>query len=203
MLLVCSCAASAAAPPATAASIIAALEKLGFKATAVSPNVRRETFFAQFSEAGELLNDEIGPRSNYEILYLLPDQTYLFAESRDILPRTIFEKGMWEWSSSLLTLTSDESVPRNKRQRATRHLIPLFLRSRDSRKLIFIDSDEGLECLTSKPPFDTSQLARRIVAYNCVYYRKRKLSSRAGHRLKAELMRDSWNPEWYQDATGK
>jgi hypothetical protein len=179
------------------------LKRLGVETVAIAAGTRQDTFSGEFSEAGNLLNHEIGRPSNYEILYLFSDGMYLFAESGDILPRIIFERGTWEWGGGLLRLRSDGSIPQNRRQRAARDLLPFFLPMGGTRKLMLINSGEGLNCLTSKPLFERSQLAGRVVAYNCMLYRKTKLSARAGRRLRAELMRDSWNPAWYQDAVHK
>lgn len=179
-----------------AAAVAATVQKLGFRARAVSSEIGPGVFWGVFREATNLLSNEIGPPTNQETLYLFADWTYLFAESGDIQPRTIFEKGAWSWNGGLLALTSDSSVPVNRRQRATRNLLPLILLSGERRRVILVDRNEGVRCLTA-PSLDDTARTREIAGYMCMHYRAAKLSRSRSGKLKAKLIRDSWNPKWY------
>ena len=48
-------------------------------------------------------------------IYVFPDNTYVYVEWADILPRTIFDQGTWDYRDGVLFMHTDGSIPRDIR----------------------------------------------------------------------------------------
>ena len=67
----------------------------------------------QYTNPGKELIRRIGGALSGDVLYVFPDNTYVYCEWADIMPTTVFDKGTWDISDGILKLTSGPEITWN------------------------------------------------------------------------------------------
>ena len=138
-----------------------------------------------YKNPGTSLIKEIGGALSGDVLYLLPDGTYIFTEWSDISPEAISDKGAWTFSHGLAELASDTDV--KWKPGIDRRLIAVRRPAKRDEILLFeVGRLPDFEVNAGKDP--ESMLL--IVAKE----RYKRLRASETPKLKSSLMRNLWNP---------
>src|ERR1051325_3677325 len=91
---------------------------------AIAPADWRHSLAGHYEPATSLSNPRI-PALSGDDLYLFPDKTYIYIEWSDILPETIYDKGIWTFDGQFIRLQSDRTVSAKKVQMRDAAFVPL------------------------------------------------------------------------------
>lgn len=125
-------------------------------------------------------------------LYLFPDATYIYTEWGDVMPETIYDKGGWQVSNGVLLMSPASEVtwePFGNRQY-------LVLRQKEGapEPLLFgihVSFHLFKEMLKEQPAKAGTWL------WLSSYRRTRGWAPREPERVRADLMKKGWKPEWH------
>jgi hypothetical protein len=125
-------------------------------------------------------------------LYLFPDGTYIYCEWADIEPLTVRDKGAWKLADGLVVLTSDSNVTWDPG--AERKYVAVRGKShRHEALLVGIGRDLSDFEENAKDDPETQLL---VVAKE----RAKTFRPATAAKAKAELMKQSWRPEYFRAA---
>ena len=130
-------------------------------------------------------------------LYLFPDSTFIYTEAADIMPETIYDKGMWRAESGMLILSPDPEITWAPKR--DRHFVMLRPQAGKPEPLLFgVDrSIFVFEDLVASNP----KSALKYLVFSSLR-RKGAWAEGEAAQLKADLGTDSkaWRPCWFTDA---
>jgi len=153
------------------------------------PNLSGIQIAGQYANPSQELIKRTGPPLSGEILYIFPDNSYVYCEWADIMPNTVVDKGIWSLNGDILELKSDPEVvwdPKLERKflavRRPPHKDEILLMGL-KKSLSYFDKHAG----------DDPELMLLIVTLA----RKEPVSQAATAGLKAKLMREAWRPDYF------
>ena len=162
---------------------------------AVAPLIGNEESIAgRYTSAPKELTDRIGPVTSGEDLHLFPDGTYTYCEWADIMPVTVYDKGMWRMSGLTIELTSDAEVrwgPGGGCSRLQRRYL-LFQRLGLTRDAVLMD----LGCALSSLVKDSRDPAFGLLVLGLL--RTETYDRAKATKVRAELMKNAWRPQWFK-----
>jgi hypothetical protein len=136
-------------------------------------------------------------------LYLFPDKTYLYLRWADILPMTIYDKGVWQYRDGLLALLSDGSIPVDARNH-DREYLPLILPTNrrtasadpqsEMRLLLLLGSDWDFSYFRENVKEDPEFMLRL-----CTYGLEDSIPLEEANQLKDELIKECWRPDFFKE----
>jgi hypothetical protein len=144
----------------------------------------------QYENPGKELIRHIGGALSGDVLYIFPDNTYVYCEWADIMPTTIFDKGTWDLSDGVLKLTSSPEI--TWRPVVERQFVVVHRRSHVG-EILLVGIDKELPYFEEKAGADPDTMLL-IVAKQ----REKRISQAKAAQVKAELMRKSWRPEYFR-----
>src|SRR6266436_5504944 len=74
------------------------------------PNLTGLQLAGQYANPSKELIKRVGPPLAGETLYIFPDNSYVFCKWADIMPNTVFDKGIWSVDGGILELKSDPEI---------------------------------------------------------------------------------------------
>lgn len=144
----------------------------------------------QYENPGKELIRRIGGALSGDVLYIFPDNTYVYCEWADIMPTTVYDKGTWDISDGILKLTSSPKIAWNPE--VERRFLVVHRRSQAA-EILLVGIDEKLPYFEEQAGDDPETMLL-IVAKQ----RGNTISQAKTARLKAKLMRESWRPEYFR-----
>jgi hypothetical protein len=142
----------------------------------------------RYSNPSKELVKLVGPPLRGNNLYIFPDNTYVYCEWADIMPTTVFDRGTWSFSETVLRLKSAPEITWDP------HLERRFLAAhRPTRieEILLVGIDEDLPYFEEKAGNDP-ELMLLIIAGQ----REQAIGQAESAKLKASLMRDGWKPDF-------
>ena len=164
-------------------------------ATEVGYKNTQESIAGSYIEHGDTLSHDyqITALSN-SVLYLFSDGTYIFLRSGDIMPRTIYEKGLWNHCNQFVCLERKDKL--TKRDYISKKLVPYthvngrrFLMEYERYKIRIkelLETDE-----------DVGDFKFMALLYSYENYEDKEFSDE--NALANKLMNNYWRPEWFQE----
>ncbi len=125
-------------------------------------------------------------------LYLFPDLTYIYAQSADVFPLTIYDKGRWRIEDRAVLLTSDADVKWDPR--TDRRYLALINQERDHTRVV-LGIDQRLEALKKML---AEEPARSGYLHAASLQWEEPISLRQGTRIRAQLMKRAWRPAFFE-----
>ena len=144
----------------------------------------------QYTNPGKELIRRIGGALSGDVLYVFPDNTYVYCEWADIMPTTVFDKGTWDISDGVLKLTSSPEIawdPMVERRFLVVH------RRAQAAEILLVGIDKELPYFEEQAG-DDPEIMLLIVAKQ----RGNTISQAKAAQLKAKLVRESWRPEYFR-----
>jgi hypothetical protein len=128
-------------------------------------------------------------------LYLFPDGTFIYCEWSDTEPPTIYDKGRWVFENGFVELRSDPDVTWNPSPRPDRKYIAIRRRAHPKEVLlvgITRDLPNFVEGVKDDPNSTLLIVCKK---------RESPLTQAKARSLKARLMNESWNPDFFKQST--
>jgi hypothetical protein len=144
----------------------------------------------QYANPGKELVRRIGGALSGDVLYIFPDNTYVYCEWADIMPTTVFDKGTWDISDGILKLTSSPEITWNPG--VERRFLVVHRRSHAA-EVLLVGIDKKLPYFEEQSGDDPETMLL-IVAKQ----RGNTISQAKAVQLKAKLMSESWRPEYFR-----
>jgi hypothetical protein len=167
------------------------IERLQAKVDVVSvPNLAPSELAGQYTNSSEEVIKSIPPMGS-EKLFVFPDRTYIFTFAADIPPETISDKGRWTLNGDVLRLESDKDVTW-KSKRVERQYIVVRRRGHDN-ELFLVGLDWSLAYFEKHANSDPGF---RFLLNSLK--RERPISAKESEPLKKRLIKEMWQPEFYQ-----
>jgi hypothetical protein len=136
------------------------------------------------------LQSRVGPFLSGEDLYLFPDGSYVYLKWADVMPRTVYDKGKWTGRAGVVELISDPEItwdPSIDR----RHL--LVRRAVRKQEIMLLALPADIDYF-EKNASDDPELMLLIVGMA----RTEVLTEKTSAAVKARLMREAWNPNFFR-----
>lgn len=176
---------------ASAQSSATPLDRMRAK-TALDPvtNLTAVQIAGQYANPSKELVKRVGPPLAGNSLYIFPDKTYVYCEWADVMENTVFDKGTWSFAEAVLELKSDLEItwdPRLERK---------FLavqRPSHSEEILLVGIEKELPYFEKKAG-DDPELMLLIVSKQ----REKPFSQAETAKLKANLMREGWRPDFFR-----
>jgi hypothetical protein len=153
-------------------------------------NLTTAQFAGQYTYPSSDLRKRVGPSLSGNDLYLFPDKTYVYCEWSDIVPTTVYDKGIWNVSAGILELKSDPEItwdPELERRFLVIH------RSSRLDEILLVGVEKELRNFEQEVGDD-----REFMLLLVGRQRDTKISLAEAAKLKSRLMREAWRPEWFQ-----
>jgi hypothetical protein len=144
----------------------------------------------QYANPGKELIRRIGGALSGDVLYIFPDNTYVYCEWADIMPTTIFDKGSWDLSDGVLKLTSSPEITWNPM--VERRFLVVHRRSQAA-EILLVGIDKQLPNFEEQAGDDPETMLL-IVAKQ----RESTISQAKAAQVKAKLIRESWRPDYFR-----
>jgi len=144
----------------------------------------------QYASPPKELIKRVGPPLAGNNLYIFPDKTYVYCEWADVMENTVFDKGTWSFAEGVLELKSDPEIRWNPR--LERRFLAVR-RPSHSDEILLIGIEGELPYFEKKAG-DDPELMLLIVAKQ----REKPLSQAESAKLKTNLMREGWRPDFFR-----
>jgi hypothetical protein len=130
-------------------------------------------------------------------LYLFPDSTFIYTEAADIMPETIYDKGIWRAESGMLTLSPDPDVTWDPKR--DRHFLMLRPQAGEREPMLF-GVDRRILVFEQLVAADPKSALDSLVFSSL--RRKGAWTEDEASQVKARLGKDSeaWRPCRFTDA---
>ena len=123
-------------------------------------------------------------------LYLFPDGSYLYCEWGDLETVTIRDKGKWGFSDGTVTLSSDPDITWDSG--AERDYLVVHRKSKP-KEVLLVGTHRALSYFEERagddPDFTLLLIAKKRVSL---------INPKAAPKLKADLMRQGWKPDYFR-----
>lgn len=142
----------------------------------------------RYSKPSKELIKLVGPPLGGNNLYIFPDNTYVYCKWADIMPTTVFDRGTWSFSETVLHLKSAPEITWDP------HLERRFLavhRPTRIEEILLVGIDEGHPYFEEKAG-NHPELMLLIIARQ----REQAIGQAESAKLKASLMQDGWKPDF-------
>jgi hypothetical protein len=140
----------------------------------------------QYANPSKELIKLVGPPLRGNNLYIFPDNTYVFCKWADIMQNTVYDKGTWSFSDSVIELKSDPEIrwdPELERKFLVIH------RSSHPEEILLVGIETELSSFEKKAGDDPETMLL-IVGKQ----REKTISRTEIAKLRARLMREAWRP---------
>jgi hypothetical protein len=156
--------------------------------TAVDPvaSLTSPQIAGQYANPSKELIKLVGPPLRGNNLYIFPDNTYVFCKWADIMQNTVYDKGTWSFSDSVIELKSDPEIrwdPELERKFLVIH------RSSHPEEILLVGIETELSSFEKKAGDDPETMLL-IVGKQ----REKTISRTEIAKLRARLMREAWRP---------
>ena len=127
-------------------------------------------------------------------LYSFHDGTYIYTEWTDLFPETIYDKGRWQITGSVVVLTPDADV--KWQPKTDRRYVLARIEGVAAPVLLGLDQSlQILKTLMASEPDNAAGYARAAGLP-----RKASLAAHETRGLRSRLMRDAWRPSFFDAA---
>jgi hypothetical protein len=126
-------------------------------------------------------------------LYLFANGSYIYDEWGDVEPRVIRDKGTWRIADGLVTLKSDSKITWDPY--VERKYLAIHRLSRPN-EILLIGTGRDLSYFEENSK-DEPELELMVVCKE----RSKTISGKQAIKIKEQLMRESWRPEFFRKAS--
>jgi hypothetical protein len=145
----------------------------------------------QYANPSKELVKRVGPPLSGDNLYIFPDKTYVFCRWADVMENTIFDKGAWSFAGGILELKSDPEITWDDPELERRFLV--VRRSSHTEEILLVGINRAVPYF-EKNAGDDPELMLLIVGMQ----KENIISQSEGSKLKANLMRTAWRPDFFR-----